>query len=136
MAVGIAVALANDILDALCANSAFTTLPVATFWIQLGTADPGAAGTGTGNPAGNATRKQVTFGSAAAGGAISNTVAVSWTSGEVDTSEDYTHWTAWTASTAGTFLFSGTMTANPVTAGDTFTIAIGDLDLTITGVAA
>lgn len=130
MAVGLAPAVANDILDALARNDALTTLPVATFFVKLHTADPGAAGATA--PAGNTTRKQVTFGAAAAGGAISNTVAISWTSGEVTTSEDYTHWSGWTASTAGTFLCSGTVTANPVTAGDQFTIPIGDLDLTLT----
>lgn len=128
MAVGLSPGEANKILDAI-ARAVNYTAPTA-FWIQLHTADPGAAGTTA--IAGNATRKQVTFGSGASGGAISNTVAVSWTTGEVDTSEDYTHWSAWTASTAGTFLCSGTMTANAVVVGDTFTIPIGDLDLTLT----
>jgi len=109
-------------------NATNYTAPTA-FWIQLHTADPGAAGTTA--IAGNATRKQVSFG-AASGGAIANDVAVSWTAGEVDSSEDYTHWSAWTASSAGTFICSGTMTANAVVIGDTFTIPIGDLDLTLT----
>lgn len=131
MAVGIASGEAAKILDAY-GNATNLTAPTA-FWIQLHTADPGAAGTTA--IAGNATRKQVSFG-AASGGAIANDTAVSWTSGEVDTSEDYTHWSAWTASSAGTFLWSGTVTANAVTAGDTFSIPIGDLDLTVTTVAA
>jgi hypothetical protein len=132
MALGLSSAITNDILDALCTNSAFTTLPVAAFWIQLHTADPGAAGTTA--IAGNATRKQITFGAAAAG-AVTNTAAVTWTTGEVDTSEDYTHWSAWTASSAGTFLCSGLMTANAVIVGDTFQIPIGDLDLTLSTAA-
>jgi hypothetical protein len=126
MALGLAPGEANKILDAI-ARAVNYTAPVA-FWIKLHIGDPGAAGAT--NPAGNTTRKQATFGSGAAGGAISNTAALTWTSGEVTTSEDYTHWSAWTASTAGTFLASGTVTANPVTAGDQFTIPIGDLDLT------
>lgn len=126
MAVGLASAFAAQVLDAL-GNAANLTAPTA-FWLQLHTADPGAAGTTA--IAGNATRKQVSFG-AASGGAIANDAAVAWTTGEVDTSEDYTHWSAWTASTNGTFLCSGTMTANAVTAGDTFTIPTGDLDLTL-----
>lgn len=129
MAEGLAATVANDILDALCTNGSLTTLPAAAFWIQLHTAAPGAAGTTA--VAGNATRKQVTFGTAS-GGAVSNTSAVSWSTSEVDTSEDYTHWSAWTASTSGTFLASGTMTANAVTSGDEFTIPIGSLDLTLT----
>jgi len=127
MAVGLASAQAAAILDAI-GNAANYTAPTA-FWIQLHTADPGAAGTTA--LAGNATRKQVSFG-AASGGAISNDAAVTWTSGEVDTAEDYTHWSAWTASTAGTFICSGTMTANAVLVGDQFTVPIGDLDLSFT----
>jgi hypothetical protein len=127
MAVGLASAQAAGILDAL-GNATNYTAPTA-FWIELHTADPGSAGATA--IAGNATRKQVSFG-AASGGTISNDTAITWTSGEVDTSEDYTHWAAFTASTAGTFICSGTMTANAVTIGDQFTIPIGDLDLTLT----
>jgi hypothetical protein len=124
MAVGLAPTFAAQVLDAL-GNASNLTAPTA-FWIQLHTAEPGVDGTTA--VAGNATRKQVSFG-AASGGTIANDTAVSWTAGEVDTSEDYTHWSAWTASTAGTFLCSGTVTANAVTSGDTFSIPIGDLDL-------
>jgi hypothetical protein len=126
MAVGLASGEAAKILDAV-GNATNYVAPTA-FWLQLHTAEPGAAGTTA--IAGNATRKQVSFG-AASGGAIANDVAVTWTSGEVDTSEDYTHWSAWTASSAGTFLASGVVTANAVVIGDTFTIPIGDVDLTL-----
>ena len=126
MALGLASGEAAKILDAL-GNATNYTAPTA-FWIQLHTADPGAAGTTA--IAGNATRKQVSFG-AASGGAIANDTAVSWTTGEVDTTEDYTHWSAWTLVSAGTFICSGTVTANAVVVGDTFTIPIGDLDLTL-----
>lgn len=117
MAVGFAASVANGWLDGL-----------PTLWVQLHTGDPGAAGTS--NVAGNDTRKQVTR-SAASGGASANTVALAWSTGEVDTAEDYTHLSLWTASTAGTFQGSGLMTANAVLVGDTFTIPIGDLDLTL-----
>lgn len=133
MTVGLSAALANDILDAICRNDALTVIPVAAFWVQLHSADPGAAGTTA--IAGNATRKQATFGAAASGGAISNTVALQWSTSEVDTSEDYTHWTGWTASSAGTFLCSGLVTASAVTAADQFEVAIGDLDLSL-GIAS
>lgn len=126
MALGLSAAIANDILDALCKNLAISTLPAAAFFVQLHTADPGAAGTTA--AAGNATRKAVTF-DAAANGATSNTTAVAWSTSEVDTSEDYTHWTGWTAASAGTFLASGTVNANAVTVGDEFQIAAGGLDL-------
>lgn len=127
MAVGMSSGEANKILEAL-GNATNYTAPTA-WWIQLHTADPGAAGTTA--VAGNATRKQVSFGTAASG-VISNDTAISWTTGEVDTAEDYTHWSAWTASTAGTFIQSGLMTANAVLVGDQFQIPIGDLDLTVT----
>lgn len=129
MAVGLAVATANAILDALC-RSVVWSEPAAV-WVKLHIGDPGAAGTA--NAATEADRIQGTFGSAASGGAISNTAALTWTN--VAGSEDYTHYSAWDDQTAGSFLFSGTVTANAVTAGDTFTIAIGDLDVSL-GVAA
>lgn len=131
MAVGLSSAFASSILDAL-GNATNITAPTA-FWIKLHTADPGAAGATA--AAVNTTRKQVSFG-AASGGAIANDAAVTWTSGEVTTTETYTHWSAWTASTAGTFLCSGTVSNGAVTSGTEFSIPIGDLDLVISNVAA
>lgn len=127
MATGLSSSIANSLLDALCNGTNYTAL-TQPIYLKLHTGDPGSAGTA--NAAGNTTRKSVSFG-AAASGVCSNDAAISWTSGEVTTSEDYTHWSLWSASTAGTFYMSGTLTANAVTAGDTFTIAIGDLDLSL-----
>jgi hypothetical protein len=130
MAVGLAPTIANEVLDAIGNNGSAGTLTGLTeMWIQLHTADPGSAGTTA--VAGNATRKLVSFG-AASGGVMSNDTAITWTSGEVDTSEDYTHWSGWSASTSGTFIGSGAVTANAVTTGDEFSIPIGDLDLSFT----
>ena len=109
------------------ANTALDALVAAYPWIKLHVGAPGAAGTS--NAATETTRKQATW-AASSGGATSNSNALTWTN--VAGSEDYTHFTAWTASTAGTFGFSGTVTANAVTAADTFTIAIGDLDVALT----
>jgi hypothetical protein len=126
MAVGLSATNANSFLDWLFNGTAMPTAPAGT-WIQLHTDDPGAAGTTA--VAGNATRKDLRAAvSAAAAGALTSDVALTWTTGEVDTSEDYTHWSAWSASTAGTFLCSGLMTANAVTVGDEFTIPVGDFD--------
>jgi hypothetical protein len=126
MALGLSATIANDFLEWLFNASAMATAPT-NIWIQLHTADPGSAGTTA--VAGNATRKDLTaaMGTASAG-AIASNAAVTWTTGEVDTSEDYTHWSLFDASTAGTFLCSGTMTANAVTVGDEFTIPLGDFD--------
>ncbi len=109
------------------ANTALDALVAAYPWIKLHVGAPGAAGTS--NAATETTRKQASW-AASSGGATSNSGALTWTN--VAGSEDYTHFTAWTASSAGTFGFSGTITANAVTAADTFTIAIGDLDVTLT----
>lgn len=117
MATGWGSAGAATALDA--ARAGFT-------WIKLHIGDPGAAGTA--NPAAETTRKQATWGTVTAG-AFSNTAALDWTN--VAGSEDFTFFTAWSASTAGTFGFSGTVTANPVTAGDNFSIAVGDLDTSV-----
>lgn len=126
MALGLSATIANDFLEWIFNASATSAAPT-NIWIQLHTADPGASGTTA--VAGNATRKDLTAAmGTAASGAITNTSAITWTTGEVDTSEDYTHWALFDASTAGTFLLSGTMTANAVTVGDEFTIPVGDLD--------
>jgi hypothetical protein len=125
MAVNLSATIANAVLDALCRSVTWSE-PDAV-WIQLHTGNPGTAGTS--NAATETTRKQATFGSAASSGAISNTVALTWTS--VAGTEDFTHFSAWSASSDGTFLFSGTVTANAVTAGDDFTVAVGDLDVSL-----
>jgi hypothetical protein len=114
--VGLAAATANGILDAIFRNVSYS---VAAVWIKAHIGDPGAAGTA--NAAGETTRKQATFGSAAAAGAIANTTTITWSS--VSTAEDWTHFSAWTASTAGTFLLSGLVTANALQVGDDFVIA-------------
>jgi hypothetical protein len=128
MAVGIAVGQANAILDALCRSVAYSD--PAEFWVKLHIG--GVAGAS--NAAGETTRKQATF-SAAASGAITTSAALEWTT--VSTSETYSHVSFWSASAAGTFLGSDALnTARAVVAGDNFTIPAGDLDLSITPVAA
>lgn len=118
--------VANGWLDALCRNVAYQNAAV---WVQLHTGDPGAAGTA--NVATETTRKQVTFGAGAASRTISNTAAIEWTN--VAATEVITHISLWTASSAGTFLGRDDLSASAsVTAGDTFRIPIGDLDLTVT----
>lgn len=130
MAVGLAAAIANSWLNGLCRNIAWTQ--PAAFWVKLHTGDPGAAGTLA--AAGETTRQQATF-SAASGGAITTSAALTWTN--VSTTETVSHVSFWDASTAGTFLGSDALNASKsLTAGDTFTIAAGDLDLDITAIAA
>ena len=124
MALGLSSTVANALLDAL-GNAANYTAPTAV-WIKLHTADPGAAGTS--NAATETTRKQASF-AAASGGSMASDASISWTS--IAGSQDATHFSAWDASTNGNFLFSGTITANAYTAGDTYTVASGALTVTL-----
>lgn len=130
MAVGIASATLTAWLDALCRSVAYTD-PVG-FFVKLHIGDPGAAGAS--NAAGETTRKAATF-SAAAAGVITTSADIVWTN--VSTGETYSHVSYWDAVAAGTFLGSAALSASKAVAvGDTFTIAAGDIDLSITPVAA
>lgn len=129
MTVGLKASISDLLLDALLNSVAYDG--PAQLFIQLHIGDPGAAGTA--NVAVETDRDEVTF-SASSGGAITNDNAPQWD--VVAAAEDYTHISVWDASTAGNFLFSATLTANAVGAGDTFIIAAGDLDITLGAVAA
>jgi len=124
MATGLSAYLANSFLNALGNATAYS---VATPYIKLHVGDPGV--NGTTNPAVETTRKSVSF-AAANAGAISSDADITWTN--IAGSEDATHFTAWDNLTAGNFLFSGTITGNPYTAGDTYTIASGSLTASLT----
>lgn len=115
MAEGLTVAGANAQLDALVA-----LYP----WIKLHIGAPGAAGTA--NAAAETTRKQGSF-AAATNAVVSTNADLTWTG--VAGSEDPTHYSGWTAATNGTCGHTGTITANALVAGDTFTIPSGDLDI-------
>lgn len=119
MAVGLSPAAANAILD----THHDTNYP----FIQLHTADPGAAGTTA--IAGNATRKDTSAAWApASGGSKTTDVDIDWSDAEVDTTEDYTHCTFWSLASGGNFGGSGTITANAVNAsGDAFSILAGGI---------
>jgi hypothetical protein len=108
-------------------NAALDTVATTYPWVQLHTAAPGAAGTTS--VATETTRKQVSAWNAASSGSKTSNVALTWTS--IAGSQDATHFTTWTASSAGTFGYSGTITANPYTAGDTLTIASAGLTISV-----
>ena len=124
MATGLSTFLANGFLDSLGNATAFS---VSNVYVKLHIADPGSAGTA--NPATETTRKAASFGSATAGG-LSSDAAITWTN--IAGSQDATYFTVWDSLTAGNFLFSGTITGNPYTAGDTYTIASGALTVSLT----
>jgi hypothetical protein len=120
--------VADAWLDAFARNVSYAN---AAIWVQLHIGDPGAAGTA--NPAANTARRQATFGTPAAGGVISNTALLEWLT--VPNGETYTHISLWTATSGGTFLGNDQLSAPAaVTAGDTFRIPVGDLDLVLTTV--
>lgn len=124
MATGVSSSVANSWLDAVGRNVSYSNAAV---WIALHVGDPGSAGTS--NAATETTRKQATF-AAASGGSMSSNADVTWTN--IAGSQDATHFSAWSASTSGTFLFSGTITANAYVAGDTYTITSGNLTVSLT----
>ena len=113
--------------SAAAANSALDTWGATYPFMQLHTAAPGAAGTTA--VATEDTRKEVTWGSAGSGAMTSVTSALTWTN--VAGTEDYANCSMWTLAAAGSFGGSGSVTANPVNAGDTFTIAVGDVDASL-----
>lgn len=118
MAVGLATATANSILDAIGNATAYSI--AGGVYIKLHIGDPGASATA--NAATETTRKAVSFG-AAASGSMANDAAVTWTN--IAGSQDATHFSLWDNVSAGNFVASGTITANAYTAGDTYNIAIG-----------
>lgn len=121
----IAVGERNKMLDAWGANTTYTAN--SAVYVQLHTGDPGVAGTS--NVATETTRKEATFG-AASSGALTNDADIEWTG--VSTTETYSHIAAFTASSGGTFLGSDDLSSTAaVTAGDTFRIPAGDLDIAI-----
>ncbi len=124
MAHGIGAYLGNAWMNALGNATAFS---VAVPYVKLHTGDPGAAGTS--NPAVETTRKSVSFGISTTG-ALASDADISWTN--IAGSEDANHFTCWDALSGGNFLFSGTIQANPYTAGDTYTISSGNLTVSLT----
>lgn len=130
MATGLGSGTANSILNEMC-NAGSWTVPT-SFWVKLHLGDPGAAGSTS--PASNTTRQAASFSSANAG-AITTSADVTWTS--VSATESYSHVSFWDASTGGTLIATDNLeVTRGVTAGDNFTIASGDIDITLGAVAS
>ena len=115
----------NKIVDHLLGTAAWT-MPTSVY-VKLHIADPGEDATL--GAAGETTRKIVTFG-AGSNGLAQSSSTMTWTN--VSTSETYSHWSLWDNLTAGNPLVYGALSSTvAVTAGDTFEIATGDLDITV-----
>lgn len=131
MTTGLSSATAQGILNEMC-NAGSWTIPT-SFWVKLHLGDPGAAGAS--NTASNTTRQSASFASAAAAGTITTSGDVSWTS--VSATESYSHVSFWDASTGGNLIATDNLeTTRGVTAGDNFTIVAGDIDISLSPIAA
>lgn len=120
MAEGLSTTLVSAWLNTLRAAGAAYG-PVAGTYLQVHTANPGAAGT-TAVSAGSATRIAATLNASSGGSAVALSASVGpWTNG--GTSETLTDISVWTASTGGTFLFSVALTVSKAWAsGDSFSL--------------
>lgn len=124
-------AVKHAILNAWAGLSTMTAY--AAVYLSLHTGDPGSAGTS--NPATETSRVAITFGTAAASGAIANTATAAW-SGMAGPTAPTTQSISWgalhSASSGGTFLFRDDLaTARSISSGDGVTLAIGELSLTL-----
>lgn len=130
----------NKVINLFFGGTAYT--PAATMYFALSSTDFGEAGTGGTEPStGSYARKDIANTKAALwttcsdGGAIENNAAITFVAATADwlAGVDIGYWAIFDAVTAGNCLAYGSMTtAKPVLNGDTATIAIGDLDITIT----
>lgn len=115
--------LKNEILDHVFRNSTYTA--PTTVYVSLHTAaDGGTEVTGSGYA-----RQAVTFG-AASSGAISNTGSIEFTPSGGDFGTVLSVG-LYDASTAGNQLAYDNVTATSVTDANTYTIAVGDFDLSM-----
>jgi hypothetical protein len=120
--------LENALINATLRNTAYTS--PATVYVGLYTSDPTDANTGTEVSGGSYTRTAVTMG-APSGGVSTNSAAVTFptatgtwgTVGWIGILDD---------STSGNLLYHTPLTASKsITSGDIFTIAIGNLSVTL-----
>lgn len=124
MATGLSSFLADKFLDAVGNATAYSATNV---YVKLHVGDPGSAGTS--NPATETTRKIASF-AAASAGVLTSDAALTWTN--IAGSQDATFFSVWDNLTAGNFLFSGTISGNSYTAGDTYVIESGSLTASLT----
>ena len=116
--------LENKLLEHVLKNTAYTT-PGTNVFLALYTSNPTDADSGTEV---DTDRQQITMG-AASSGTISNSAELSFTSMPAAT---VTHIGVHDHLSAGNLLFHGALSSSKaVDAGDTFKVAIGDLDISL-----
>lgn len=120
----LSVANENAILNALLRNVSFTG--PATVYVSLHTGDPGQ--TGANEVSGGSYARQAAAWSAASGGSIANSGALSFTM----PASTITHWGVWSAASGGTYQHGGVLASSQTFgSGDTASIAIGALVATL-----
>ena len=118
--------LEDKLLDHVMRNTALTS--PTTVYLALFSSNPTDAGSGTQVSGGSYARQAITCG-ASSSGTISNSAEISFT---VMPAVTVTHIGVYDASTSGNLLFHGALSSSKaVDAGDTFKIAIGDLDISL-----
>lgn len=126
--------LANKLLDHQLGKTSFT---MPTVYVGLSSTTPALNGTGITEPSGGSYARVATSGAtwnAAASGATSNAAAITFPTATADwaSGANLTYGVLYDASTAGNVLAYGALTvAKNVLNGDTASIAIGGLTVTI-----
>ena len=119
-------ALENQLLDLVFNNTSFA--PIVTVWGSLHTAAPGE--TGTGSPLASTPRFSISFGLPGSA-TVANDATASVVTSASGTITDIGLWDGSATGTA-THLWSGALTAaKAVNAGDTITLAVGGLTVTL-----
>lgn len=122
--------LENALVNHILRNTAYTS-PGTSIYVALFTTDPTDADTGTEVSGGSYAREQVTAWDAPSDGATANTNDIVFTTATASWGT-ITHVGIYDAATVGNLLFHGALTASrDVGNGVTFTIAAGDLDITL-----
>ena len=115
---------ANKIIDCILRNQTLT--PATTLYVSLHNGDPGNTGA---NEITSYTRQAITF-SAASNKTTTNSGEITFTNMPAVT---VSYVGLWSASVAGTFWWGSALAENKTTdSGDTFKIAAGDFDVSLT----
>lgn len=127
MATGISTYASNLVIDWIFGTASMPS--TTTAYVSLHSGDPGYTGANEITAGGHTyARKSVTAGSAS-GRATDNSNLLQWTDMPAVT---ITYVGVWDLSSSGNFLWGGQLSVSKTTnAGDTFEIAIGDLDATM-----
>lgn len=123
--------LENKVLDHTLRGASGAYTAPTTVYVGLFTSDPTDAGSGTEVSGGSYARQSVTFGTAASSGSISNTAAVVFATASASWGT-ITHIGILDNSTGGNLMYHGAVTTSKtISSGDTFSISIGNLTVSL-----